>query len=141
MAELFEPIAERFLKGELKSLVVVCPENERPLLGIGGYVDHLLKRPISQGLLAQFIKGTLGECTYVPVEYDNKTYSIFVVGCGPVNTAGKRAPLPTETLTKLAQNLKSMKQFPVGISRSDLGNLGEQEIVKFFKDLEVVIGA
>src|SRR4051812_21066827 len=95
--------AERALfEGKLQGMVLTCFQNERPLRGLAGLLDWRFEGAISQVLRAGFVTGKPGECAYLPIQRNGKTFHLFLGGGGHLPSDGKRGPVPAETLKALA---------------------------------------
>src|SRR3989344_1576091 len=82
--------------GELKGLVAVCFENERPLQGLAGLLDWRFQGALSEYLRAGIITGKVGECVYLPITKNNRNYHLLLIGGGRTKKVKKRTlPPPT----------------------------------------------
>ncbi len=125
--------------GKLQGLVVTCYENERPLQGLAGLLDWRFQGVISHCVRAGVISGKAGECAYVPVTKQGKTYHLILAGCGRSASPGARAQLPMDTLRQLQKNLSSLRLQQVGVSRADFGGVGEDYFQKNLKGVPLWI--
>ncbi len=67
---------------QISGLILVCFENERPLVGTLGYLDWRLSGHFSELLKSQVLTGKLGEFLYTPLKFNQDTYHFLVVGGG-----------------------------------------------------------
>lgn len=118
-------VLDPFFSGEIEGLVVTCYENERPLQGLAGKLDWYFAGSISQALRSGTIVGKPGECAYMPLSRGGRTYHTLVIGAGSTPQAGKRTRVPDESLRILKKNLTTLGLDPVGVSRSDFGDVDD----------------
>lgn len=118
-----------FFSGKLKGFVTLCHENERPLRGFAGYLDWKFHGALSKYIRTGVISGKAGECIYLPLKKQDRTYHILLVGGGRKKRA--KESIPQASLTQLKKNLQSLKLTHVGISRQEFGDSLESEFESF----------
>jgi hypothetical protein len=119
--------------GDLIGLAVACYTNERPFQGLAGLMDWRFQGALSEAVRAGMVSGTAGECTYLPIRRRNRTYHLFLVGCGHTSSPGHRSGAPEEALEKLSKNLTHLKIGPIGVSKSDFGPEALKTLSKLLK--------
>lgn len=132
-------IDQYLFEGTLQGVVVACSETERPLQGLAGLIDWRFRGIVSQCIQAGMISGKPGECAYIPVTQNQRTYHLLLVGNGPSAKAGARAGLPAESLKALKKNLVGLKLSQIGVSKSDFGNVKDEFFEKNLKGIPVSI--
>ncbi len=123
--------------GEVQGLILSCFENERPLQGLAGRMDWRLRGMLSQFLRAGSITGKAGECCYVPVQWHDRTFHLFLAGGGHLEEGAARPELPAASLDKLRGNLASLKVGPLAASKADLGGMDAGTLKKKLAGVEV----
>ena len=119
--------------------MAVCHENERPLLGLVGQLDWIMRGQISTMLRHGFLTGKPGECTYLPTVRGKRVLHLLLVGGGMNPDPGSRAGLHKESLTALKRNLKSLGVEKMGVSLQDFGEHSEEFFEKEFKGISVCV--
>ncbi|MEK7692491.1 MAG: hypothetical protein AAB425_15860 [Bdellovibrionota bacterium] len=127
-------------QGKIRGVAAVFHENERPLHGLAGWLDWRFHSGLSRFLAAGQLAGKPGECAYLPFERHGTTYHVLLIGAGKTEVAGRRNPVPPESILALRKNLASLRLGPVGISQTDFGNVPEKNLLQLFKGTEVWIG-
>jgi hypothetical protein len=108
--------------GEVDGVVATFHENERPLHGLAGLLDWRFHGVISRQLEQGILEGKSGECAYLPVTRDGKTFHLILVGAGSSAKPGERAALSAAAMKSLQKNLASLKLGKLAISRKDFGS-------------------
>ena len=126
-------------KGKLNGLVAVCYENERPLQGLVGLLDWRFKGEISSYFSRGFLKGSLGECSYIPIRKNDKIYHIILIGGGKISKPGKRLQISNQAILNLKKNLKTLKLDRIGASCIDFGDVDESYFLKHMKGVPIWI--
>lgn len=101
---------------KLRSVIVLCYENERPLQGLAAEVDWHFLGYLSKQIKNGIITGRSGECTLIPLKKGNELFYIYILGGGHLTQDRKS---PNFNIKKLTQNISSMKMNTIGISKSD----------------------
>lgn len=125
--------------GELDGIVAVIFVNERPLAGLAGLLDWRFQGAISDFLRAGAISGEEGECAYLPIRRNDRTYHVLLAGAGRNASSGERKPLPSETFQVIRKNLASLRLPKMGISRSDCGSAANEHLSRQMKGVPVWI--
>lgn len=144
--ELFQSLDldghQALFDGTVEGLVVSLYENEKPPCGLAGTIDWYFHGAVSKFLEAGRIKGTPGECVYVPMSRHGTIFHLIFVGAGTALSPGKRALLPANALAPLQKNLQGLKLKKVGISLTDFGldpKESQSYLAKNFKELPLWI--
>lgn len=127
--------------GEVEGLILSCFENERPLQGLAGRLDWRLRGMLSQFIRAGSITGKAGECCYVPVQWHDRTFHLFLAGGGHLEEGAPRPELPAASWEKLRTNLTQLKMGRLAASQTDLGLADAAAAKKKLSGLEVQITA
>lgn len=120
---------------QLEGMIVSIYENERPLAGLAGWLDWRFRGALSDFIQSGFIKGKEGECAYLPVVKQEKTFHLILVGAGNTPVPGQRGSLPLESLRSLKKNLASLRLEKLGISLKDF----EDTMIQSLKGLPLWI--
>jgi hypothetical protein len=126
-------------EGKVQGLVATCYQNERPLSGLAGLLDWRFQGAISNCLRIGAFSGEPGECVYLPVTRNERTYHLILAGCGYTSAHGSRVHVPPETLTLLRKNLASLRIPQIGVSRGDFGNATHEYFAKNLKGVPLWI--
>ena len=126
-------------EGKIEGIVATCYANERPLRGLAGLLDWRFGGMISDCIRKGIITGAVGECVYLPVKKRQKSYHLFLVGCGHTPSPGMRKGVPEQALEKLRTNLSSIQLNPIGISQQDFGGEDKEYFNRNFKGVPVWI--
>lgn len=126
-------------EGKIEGIVAACYANERPLRGLAGLLDWRFGGLISDCIRRGVITGAVGECVYLPVKKRQKSYHLFLIGCGHTPAPGRRDGVPEQALAKLSTNLSAMRFSPIGISQQDFGGETKDFFNKHFKGVPVWI--
>ena len=130
--------ADRALfESQIEIIVAAIYENERPLAGLSGLLDWRFQGAISKCIRSGAISGEAGECAYIPVVKNGKTFRILLTGAGKSPRPGDRSIPPVESLRALTKNLAGLKLSSIGISRRDFGNPSEEFFTKHLKGIPV----
>lgn len=120
---------------QLEGMVVSIYENERPLAGLAGWLDWRFRGALSHFIQSGFITGKEGECAYLPVVQQEKTFHLILIGAGNNSSPGQRGSLPAESLKELKKNLTSLRLEKIGVSRKDF----EEHFIQSLKGLPLWI--
>ena len=126
-------------EGKIQGLVAACYQNERPLSGLAGLLDWRFQGALSQCLRVGAFTGEPGECVYLPVRRNDRTYHLILAGCGYTSAHGIRAHMPAETLVQLRKNLTSLRIPQMAVSRGDFGNATNDFFAKNLKGVSLWI--
>lgn len=129
LAELDHALFEGSLESKVEGVIATFHENERPLGGLAGHLDWRFHGLISQRLAAGVAEGKAGECVYLPVTRDGKTFHLILIGAGASEKPGLRTPLGAGALKTLQKNLASLNLGKLALSRSDFGNMSDEAIL------------
>ena len=113
---------QALFSGQIQGLVAAFFQNERPPRGLAGRLDWYLQGAISKQLQSGAISGSAGECVYFPIQKNQSTCHLLLLGCGEAKSPGHRAAVARANLQILKKNLLSLQWKTTGISRSDFGN-------------------
>jgi len=125
--------------GDLVGLAVACYTNERPFQGLAGLMDWRFEGALSEAVRAGVVSGEAGECTYLPIRKRDRTFHLFLVGCGHTSSPGHRPGAPDKALEKLALNLTNLKIGPIGVSKADFGSDAQKALSRLTKGERVWI--
>jgi len=126
-------------EGKIEGIVAACYANERPLRGLAGLLDWRFGGLISDCIRKGVITGAVGECVYLPVKKRDKSYHLFLVGCGHTSSPGSRKGVPEQALEKLRANLTAIQLAPIGVSQQDFGGEDKDFFSKHLKGVPVWI--
>src|SRR5690348_2937478 len=98
----FDQEADRVIfEAHVDAIVATVHENERPLRGLSGHLDWRFNGIISACIRSGAVTGKIGECVFIPVTKNGKTYRLILAGAGKSARPGIRASIPAETLRAL----------------------------------------
>jgi len=103
---------------KLNGMILPCFENERPLRGMLGYLDWRFNGYFSKLLKAQVITGKKDETVYVPLSWNQRTYSFLILGMGPLKESNRRV-LSKTALESALQKMKELQLTKMGIADSE----------------------
>lgn len=106
-------------QNKLNGMILLCFENERPLKGMIGYLDWRFNGHFSKLLRQQIITGKKNESVYVPLLWNNQTYSFLILGAGPLQDHGHRPKFSKPLLQSAVQKMSDLKLEQMGISALD----------------------
>jgi hypothetical protein len=130
---------QALFEGKLNGLIIACYANERPLQGLAGLLDWRFRGTFSRFIRDGAITGDPGECTYLPIHRNGRTFHLLLAGAGQTHRAGHRNPFSTETVKSIRKNIQTLQIQQIGISRKDLGNVSDQYFIEQFKEVPVWI--
>jgi hypothetical protein len=104
---------------KIQGMMLLCFENERPLRGMIGYLDWRFNGHFSKLIQEQVLTGSLGETTYIPLLWNNETYSFLVVGAGSLPEHGHRPGFSRELFSLACTKLKTLNLDHIGVSAID----------------------
>jgi hypothetical protein len=104
---------------KLSGMILLCFENERPLKGMIGYLDWCFNGHFSKLLKDQIISGKKNESVYVPLLWNEQTYTFLIVGAGPLQDQGHRPEFSKPLLNEAVKKMNDLKLSQMGISAHD----------------------
>ena len=132
--------ADRALfSGQVRGFAVILHRNERPLSGLAGLLDWRFQGAVSSYVRNGAISGELGQCAYLPLTRKGVTYHLLFIGAGDCVAPGKRVPPPTEALAVMRKNILGLRLEKIGLSRSDLGGVSDEFLVKHLEGIPLWI--
>ncbi len=131
---------EALFAGQIHGLVATFYQNERPPRGLAGRLDWYFHGAISRQLQNGAISGAAGECVYLPIQRNQATYHLLLLGSGEVKSPGRRGEISQSNLLILKKNLSSLKWKTTGVSRADFGNLANHALENSLKGVHLWIG-
>jgi hypothetical protein len=136
----FSSLERALFNHDFNVLLLTVSENERPLRGLSGRMDWVFQGEISRFLKQDIIHGKSGEFTLIPVQKNQSSYILMIMGTGKTSHPGTRQKPSTEMLETLNRHLGSLKIKKVGISQSDFGDLSADSLKKQLSGVELWIG-
>jgi hypothetical protein len=104
---------------KIHGMMLLCFENERPLRGMIGYLDWRFNGHFSELIKNQILTGARGETTYVPLLWNDVTFSFLVMGAGSLPEHGKRPPFSKDLFNEACAKVKTLNLKDVGLSAQD----------------------
>ncbi len=131
--------AEEVLFGEQaenannKLMVFSVYEDERPLKRAVGLIDWRLKGHLSKLLLSGWVKGSLGEITYVPVLRNEQVLHLLLIGLGAKSQENTLKPV----LKNLKHTIENLKFKKAAISSSSFSETALKDIQNELSQIEI----
>lgn len=136
-AEIESALESKLGQDGNQGFLLACPQNERPLQGLAGWIDWRTRGAISAFLKTGAVTGAPGELTLLPISWRSQPFQLLLVGIGPVSSPGDRPRLPVETLHSMQRNISSLGYQTLRVSRSDFGGVDAEYFVRHLKGTAV----